>query len=47
VASTKAFTCQLTALFLIAMHLGQVRETLEPSKSLHLVDQLPQAAGGN
>jgi glucosamine--fructose-6-phosphate aminotransferase (isomerizing) len=40
VASTKAFTCQLTALFLIAMHLGQVRETLEPSKSLHLVDQL-------
>jgi glucosamine--fructose-6-phosphate aminotransferase (isomerizing) len=40
VASTKAFTCQLTALFLIAMHLGQVRETLEPSKSLMLVDQL-------
>jgi glucosamine--fructose-6-phosphate aminotransferase (isomerizing) len=40
VASTKAFTCQLTALFLIAMHLGQVRETLEPAKSLHLVDQL-------
>ena len=40
VASTKAFTCQLTALFLIAMHLGQVRETLEPAKSLMLVDQL-------
>jgi glucosamine--fructose-6-phosphate aminotransferase (isomerizing) len=40
VASTKAFTCQLTALFLIAMHLGQVRETLEPAKSLKLVDQL-------
>src|ERR1700681_4309444 len=40
VASTKAFTCQLTALFLIAMHLGQVRETLEPGKSLMLVDQL-------
>ncbi len=40
VASTKAFTCQLTALFLIAMHLGQVRETLEPAKSFHLVDQL-------
>ena len=40
VASTKAFTCQLTALFLIAMHLGQVRETLEPAKSLTLVDQL-------
>lgn len=40
VASTKAFTCQLTALFLIAMHLGQVRETLEPAKSLMLVGQL-------
>ncbi len=40
VASTKAFTCQLTALFLIAMHLGQVRETLEPSRSLMLVEQL-------
>ena len=26
VASTKAFTCQLTALFLLAMYLGQVRE---------------------
>src|ERR1700720_4249460 len=40
VASTKAFTCQLTALFLIAMYLGQVRETLDPAKSLKLVDQL-------
>ena len=40
VASTKAFTCQLTALFLIAMYLGQVRETLAPAKSLKLVDQL-------
>jgi len=28
VASTKAFTCQLTALFLTAMYLGQVRETV-------------------
>ena len=40
VASTKAFTCQLTALFLIAMYLGQVRETLDSVKSLKLVDQL-------
>src|SRR5436305_1445667 len=40
VASTKAFTSQLTALFLIAMYLGQVRETLAPAKSLKLVDQL-------
>ena len=29
VASTKAFTCQLTALFLLAMYLGQVRGTLD------------------
>jgi glucosamine--fructose-6-phosphate aminotransferase (isomerizing) len=40
VASTKAFTCQLTALFLIAMYLGQVRETLSQEKSLKLVEQL-------
>ena len=40
VASTKAFTCQLTALFLIAMYMGQVRETLSAAKSLKLVEQL-------
>ncbi len=40
VASTKAFTCQLTALFLIAMHLGQTRETLSTEKSSKLVEQL-------
>jgi glucosamine--fructose-6-phosphate aminotransferase (isomerizing) len=40
VASTKAFTCQLTALFLLAMYLGQVRETLSQEKSQQLVAQL-------
>jgi glucosamine--fructose-6-phosphate aminotransferase (isomerizing) len=40
VASTKAFTCQLTALFLLAMYLGQRRETLSLEKSKHLVDRL-------
>jgi len=40
VASTKAFTCQLTALFLIAMHLGQVRETLPEERSRKLVNHL-------
>jgi len=40
VASTKAFTGQLTALFLIAMYLGQVRETLSQETSMKLVDQL-------
>jgi glucosamine--fructose-6-phosphate aminotransferase (isomerizing) len=40
VASTKAFTCQLTALFLLAMYLGQQRETLDDATSKKLVDQL-------
>jgi glucosamine--fructose-6-phosphate aminotransferase (isomerizing) len=40
VASTKAFTGQLTALFLLAMYLGQMRETLDPETSRKLVGQL-------
>ena len=40
VASTKAFTCQLTALFLLAMYLGQQREILEEATSKKLVKQL-------
>ena len=44
VASTKAFTCQLTALFLIAMYLGQVRETLDEKTSQKLVEQLLHVA---
>ncbi|MGD1091555.1 MAG: glutamine--fructose-6-phosphate transaminase (isomerizing) [Bryobacteraceae bacterium] len=40
VASTKAFTGQLTALFLLAMYLGQVREKLDANTSHKLVDQL-------
>jgi glucosamine--fructose-6-phosphate aminotransferase (isomerizing) len=40
VASTKAFTCQLTALFLLAMHLGQQREILSEDESRHLVERL-------
>src|SRR5579859_931999 len=40
VASTKAFTSQLTALFLIAMYMGQTRETLDEKTSHLLVDQL-------
>ena len=40
VASTKAFTGQLTALFLLAMYLGQARETLDAETSRRLVDQL-------
>ncbi len=40
VASTKAFTCQLTALFILAMHLGQVRNKLKPEQSQQLMQQL-------
>ncbi len=34
VASTKAFTAQLTALFLFAMHLAQVRKTITTNRAL-------------
>ncbi len=40
VASTKAFTAQLTALFLLALKLGQVRGTISDAESLHLVTEL-------
>jgi glucosamine--fructose-6-phosphate aminotransferase (isomerizing) len=40
VASTKAFTCRLTALFLLAMYLGQQREVLDEATSRQLVQQL-------
>ncbi len=40
VASTKAFTGQLTALFLLAMHLGQAREKMDESTSRCLVEKL-------
>jgi glucosamine--fructose-6-phosphate aminotransferase (isomerizing) len=45
VASTKAFTSQLVALYLLALRLGQVRGTLSPEGSKPHVDallQLPQ-----
>jgi glucosamine--fructose-6-phosphate aminotransferase (isomerizing) len=40
VASTKAFTAQLTALFLLALKLGQVRGTVSDAESLYLVGEL-------
>jgi glucosamine--fructose-6-phosphate aminotransferase (isomerizing) len=40
VASTKAFTAQLTALFTLALYLAQVRNTVTPAQSLHLVTEL-------
>ena len=40
VASTKAFTSQLTALFILALHLAQVRNTVTDAESLHYVTEL-------
>ena len=40
VASTKAFSCQLTALFMLAMYLGQSRETLSGDQSRALMQEL-------
>ncbi|MBL3698658.1 glutamine--fructose-6-phosphate transaminase (isomerizing) [Leucobacter luti] len=39
VASTKAFIAQITALYLIGLHLGRVRETLAPEDSAAAVAQ--------
>jgi glucosamine--fructose-6-phosphate aminotransferase (isomerizing) len=40
VASTKAFTAQITALFLFALYLAQARNQLTPAESLTLVEEL-------
>jgi len=40
VASTKAFTGQLTALFLVGLYLAQVREAVSAETSLKLVERL-------
>jgi len=40
VASTKAFSAQITALFLFALHLAQVRGQLSNAESLTLVEEL-------
>ena len=45
VASTKAFTCQLTSLLLLAMHLGEVRERLTGSAVDDLVQDLVRLPG--
>ena len=45
VASTKAFTSQLTALFILAMYLGQMRETLTEEESRNLVQELVRLPG--
>src|ERR1700734_195398 len=45
VASTKAFTAQLTALFLFALHLAQKRGTIGGAESAALVDELSRIPG--
>jgi glucosamine--fructose-6-phosphate aminotransferase (isomerizing) len=45
VASTKAFTCQLTALFILAMHLGQTNGFLDEPASRCLVQELLHIPG--
>jgi len=45
VASTKAFTCQLTALFILALYLGQVRGTLDSPAARCLVRELCRIPG--
>jgi glucosamine--fructose-6-phosphate aminotransferase (isomerizing) len=45
VASTKAFTAQLTALFVFALHLAQVRGTISQADSIHLVTELSKIPG--
>jgi glucosamine--fructose-6-phosphate aminotransferase (isomerizing) len=45
VASTKAFTCQLTALFILAMYLGQANGSLDESCSRLLVQELLHIPG--
>jgi glucosamine--fructose-6-phosphate aminotransferase (isomerizing) len=40
VASTKAFTSQLTALFLLALKLGQLRGKLDKARSVELMEEL-------
>jgi glutamine---fructose-6-phosphate transaminase (isomerizing) len=45
VASTKAFTCQLTSLFILAVYLGQATRRLDESVSKCLVQELLRLPG--
>jgi glutamine---fructose-6-phosphate transaminase (isomerizing) len=45
VASTKAFTAQLTALFLLALHLGEIRGTTTSVQAKHYIDELLKIPG--
>ena len=45
VAATKSFMSQITALFILAMYLGQVRDVLKSEESLALVEELVRVPG--
>ena len=45
VASTKAFTAQLTALFLIALYLGELRGVTTNEQAKHYIDELIKLPG--
>ena len=45
VASTKAFTSQITALLLLALHMGQKRGQVSPEQSLRLIEELAKIPG--
>jgi len=45
VASTKAFTSQLTALLILGMYIGQARGTLSPQASSTLLEELARIPG--
>ena len=45
VASTKAFTAQLTALFIFALYLAEVRETLSADEARKLINELTLLPG--
>jgi glucosamine--fructose-6-phosphate aminotransferase (isomerizing) len=45
VASTKAFTSQLAALFIFAVYLGQLRGTVSPEQSKQLLGELSKIPG--
>ncbi len=45
VASTKAFTGQLTALFLLALHLGELRGTLTTEQARYYISELVKLPG--
>lgn len=45
VASTKAFTTQLTVLYLLALHLGRIRGVLDKARLAELIDDLVKLPG--